>query len=103
MSKHINCSGIVPLEYKVLILPDDTEKVTEGGIIMPDPLHEQHVWAEVRGELVAVGGLAFEGWPDAPKPGVMVYFAKYQGIMVPGEDGKEYRLCNDKDVAAVVS
>ncbi len=107
MSKTVNKSGIQPLEYKVLILPDDIEQTTTGGIIVPASLHEQHEWAQVRGTLVAMGSLAFthrmeEPLPDKPPVGAKVYFAKYQGILVPGSDGKEYRLCNDKDVAAVV-
>ena len=103
----VNKSGIQPIEYKVVILPDDTEQKTTGGIIMPDQLHEQHEWAQVKGTLVAMGSLAFtnrmeEPLPDKPSVGAQVYFAKYQGILVPGKDGKDYRLCNDKDVAAVV-
>lgn len=100
----LNASGIQPLEFKVLILPDDTEKVTPGGIIKPDVLHERHEWAQVRGTLIAKGARAFEDWgTDAVAVGANVYFAKYQGILVPGDDGKEYRLCNDKDVAALVT
>lgn len=97
-----NRSGIVPLEFKVLILPDEVEKMSAGGIYMPDTRHEREEWAQVRGRLVAAGGRAFEDWPDAPNVGAQVYFAKYQGIVVPGGDGKEYRLCNDKDVGALV-
>lgn len=98
-----NASGITPLEFKVLILPDDVDKVSAGGIYMPDIRHEREEWAQVRGTLVATGGRAFEDWPDAPSVGAEVYFAKYQGILVPGDDGKEYRLCNDKDVGALVN
>ena len=88
----------------MLILPDTTEKVTDGGIIMPDQLHEQHEWAQVRGTLVAKGHRAFEDWGTDDVPvGAKIYFAKHQGVFVPGEDGKEYRLCNDKDVAALVT
>ena len=95
-------SGITPLEFKVLILPEEIEQVTPGGIVIPDTMHERNEWAQVRGTLVAKGGRAFEDWPDAPGLGSQVYFAKYQGILVPGGDGKEYRLCNDKDVGALV-
>lgn len=102
MSKTVNKSGIQPLEYKVLILPYEIEEKTSGGIIITDTLKEQEGWAQVRGTLVAKGASAFTDWKDGPDLGSEVYFAKYQGILVPGGDGKEYRLCNDKDVAAVV-
>ena len=98
-----NASGITTLEFKVLILPDEVEQTSAGGIIMPDVRHEREEWAQVRGTLIASGGRAFEDWPDAPADGAQVYFAKYQGILVPGDDGKEYRLCNDKDISALVS
>lgn len=98
----LNTSGIKPIEFKVLILPDDTEKVTSGGIHIPERSHERHEWAQVRGVLVAKGARAFEDTSDGPNVGDHVYYAKYQGIVVPGEDGKDYRLCNDKEVAAVV-
>ena len=101
----INGSGIQPVEYKVRILPDDTEKVTTGGIHIPEQLHERHEWAQVKGTLVAKGGNAFEDWNDEPEMeiGASVYFAKYQGILIPGNDGNEYRLCNDKDIGALVT
>lgn len=98
-----NTSGITPLEFKVLILPDEVAQVSAGGIYMPDVRHEREEWAQVRGKLVAKGGRAFEDWPDGPDPGAQVYFAKYQGILVTGADGREYRLCNDKDVGALVN
>lgn len=98
----VNTAGIVPLEFKVLILPDHVEKETAGGIIIPDIRHEREEWAQVQGTLIAAGGRAFEDWPDGPPVGATVYFAKYQGILVEGKDGREYRLCNDKDVAALV-
>jgi co-chaperonin GroES (HSP10) len=31
-----------------------------------------------------------------------VIFAKYAGTLIKGRDGKEFRICKDKDIAAVV-
>lgn len=98
----INISGLRPLEFKVLILPDAVAKVSPGGIHMPDVRHEREEWAQVRGTLVAAGGRAFEDWPDPPPVGAQIYFAKYQGILVTGTDGKEYRICSDKDISALI-
>ncbi len=102
-----NKSGIVPVEFKVLIQPDSMEKKTEGGIIRPDILQDREGWAQVKGTLVARGSRAFEdfgrGENKALVPGVRVYFRKYEGILMEGADGSEYRLCNDKDIGAIVT
>jgi co-chaperonin GroES (HSP10) len=50
-----------------------------------------------------MGGNAFEDWQEPiPKVGDMIWYAKYAGYVVKGDDGVEYRLANDKDIAAIV-
>jgi co-chaperonin GroES (HSP10) len=106
MSKLKNTSGLRPVEYKILILPDAVEETSAGGIIKPSKAHETEQWAQVKGTLVAIGGKAFIDWPDEErevlKPGARVYYRKYEGIVISGADGEEYRLCTDKDVGGVV-
>lgn len=101
-----NPSGIYPTEYKVLILPKQVDEKTKGGIIIPDQTKERDQFAQMEGEIVAVSPLAFtyDDWKEAssPKVGDRVLFAKYAGASVIGKDGKEYRICNDKDLAAVL-
>lgn len=103
-----NDSGIVPTEFNVLIQPKMVEEKTKGGIILPDDTKERDQFAQMEGVLVACSPLAFTyaDWPnsDAPKVGDRVLFAKYSGAKVTGfKDGKEYRLCKDKDIAAVIA
>jgi chaperonin GroES len=104
-----NDSGIYPTEYKVLLRPKTVEEKTKGGIIIPEETKDREQFAQMEGELIAVSPLAFsyDDWKDhtnsRPKPGDRVLFAKYSGAKVTGKDGKEYRLANDKDVAAVLS
>ena len=103
-----NKSGITPTEYKVLIRPEAVEEKTKGGIILPDPVKEQEQFAQMQGELVAVSPLAFTyaDWPEnaeVPKPGCRVLFAKYAGATVKGADGADYRIVNDRDIAAVLA
>lgn len=103
-----NESGIYPTEYNVLIKPRVVDEKTKGGIIIPDESKEREQFAQMEGELVACSPLAFtyDDWKDAnpPKPGDRVLFAKFSGAKVTGlKDGKEYRLCKDKDVAAVLT
>ena len=104
-----NPSQINPTEYKVLISAIEVEEKTKGGIILPDEHKDRVQFAQMEGILVAVSPLAFtyadeSAWGDAekPKPGDKVLFAKFAGAVVKGMDGKDYRIVNDKDIAAVI-
>lgn len=99
-----NCSGISPVEYKCLILPETVEEVTAGGIVLPGSTVDAEQIAEVRARLVAIGGMAFDDWKDQRKPqcGDLVMVAKYSGVTCKGNDKKEYRLINDKDILAIL-
>jgi len=87
----------------VIILPDEIEQKTKGGLYMPDDVHERDTYAQARGKLVAKSAYAFAEWKEgAPEIGDTVVFVKYAGPMTKGLDGKEYRIVNDKDVLAVI-
>ena len=99
--------GIQPVEYNVLIAPEDTEEVTAGGIILTSNTKETNDLASQKGRLLSVSPLAFDysDWPEGsrkPQVGDAVIFAKYAGTLIKGVDGKEYRIIKDKDVAAVL-
>ena len=105
----LNTSGVWPMEYKVLVCPDDILETDEvyksarsAGIELPQPASEREQMSQVKGVLVAAGGNAFEDWKGKPRVGNRVMIGKYVGLMVTGDDGREYRLCNDKDIAAVL-
>lgn len=104
-----NPSGINPTEYKVLILPKAVDAKTSGGIIIPDSTKDRDQFAQMEGTLIAASPLAFsyDGWAGhehaKPKPGDRVLFAKFSGAVVTGKDGVDYRLANDKDIAAVLT
>ena len=101
--------GFDPVEYNCIVAPEEMETVSKGGIIFADTTKEREELAQVRGLLVAVSPLAFnyDTWPEAekdrqPKAGDQVIYGKYAGILIKGDDGREYRLLKDKDVAAVI-
>ena len=101
-----NPSGIQPTEFKVLVRPDKIEEKTKGGILLPQDVKERDQAASTAGEIIAISSLAFTyaDWPVTSKPpkiGDRVLFGRYSGMTVKGEDGEEYRLINDKDVAGV--
>ena len=98
----MNESKILPCEYKILIEPEIVEEKTAGGIILAQKTKDMEQMAQVKGVLIAYGGNAFEDWKNKPKVGDKVYFGKYAGYVVKGNDGKEYRLANDKDICAII-
>ena len=111
MSGAVNPSGLQPVEYKILILPEQAEETDErlksakaAGLVLIDKTTEREKMAQVKGRLVAAGGNAFEDWSgQVPQVGDVVYFAKYAGYIIKGDDGQEFRLANDKDVSAIVT
>ena len=105
MSEKLNTSGLQPVEYRVLVLLDDTEEITSGGLYIPETVRDQRQMAQVKATLIAVGGNAFNDWQSPlPKVGDRVYCAKYAGLQVHGADGvRNYKLCSDKDICAVIT
>jgi co-chaperonin GroES (HSP10) len=101
---YLNLSGISPVEFKILVLIDEMETVSKGGIILTEATKERADMAQVKGTLIAVGGNAFTDFlGTVPKPGDRVMIAKYAGLVAEGADGRKYRIASDKDVAAVLS
>jgi chaperonin GroES len=105
----MNTSGIQPLDLRVLVLPDPVETKTAGGIILPDATKEKEKFATMNGTLIAVG---VNAWEEAaarssgfvkPVPGDRVLISKYGGVMLTGDDGKEYRIMNDDDITALLT
>ena len=98
-----NPSKLNPVEYKILIKPEDIETVTKGGIIIPLTSADKLKMEQVIATIIAIGGNAFEDFKKpVPKVGDKVYVAKFAGYEVRGADKVKYRLVNDKDVAAVI-
>lgn len=97
-----NPSGITPVDVKVLVRPDPVEEKTAGGIIRPDAIREREKYATVKATLIAKGQSTFAEWREQPKPGARVVLAQYSGANIKGDDGEEYRICNDEDIIAVL-
>ena len=99
-----NNSGIEPVCHRVLILPEEIEEKTKGGIVLTLTDVEKERMAHDIGHVVAVGCTAWADQSTHPgvKVGDKVMFAKYQGQTKTGADGKKYRLINDLDIVAVV-
>lgn len=100
--------GFEPFEFNVVIAPEEIEEKTAGGLYLPDQSKEREGMATMRGRLVSVSPVAFDyaTFPQGarlPQPGDEVIFAKFAGTLIKGRDGREFRLCKDRDIAAVVT
>jgi chaperonin GroES len=105
-----NTSGCEPIGDKILISPDIFLSETEAGVFMPDEFKERMQLSTQSGVIVAVGDDAFTWSADRmrpfggykPKPGDRVYYERYAGAVVQGDDNTEYRLIEDKQIGAVI-
>lgn len=98
--------SIVPVEYKVVVLPDKVEEtIGEGVLHKPETSREKEQWGQEKGTLVAVSDMAFSDWKGThPKVGDRVYYTKYAGIQTEekGPNGVKYRIFNDKELCAIL-
>jgi len=93
--------NIKPLHDRVVIKRMEEERLSAGGIVIPDTATEK----PIKGEVVAVGtGKIQEDGkvrPMAVKVGDIVLFGKYSGTEVKVE-GQELLVMREEDLIAVV-
>lgn len=100
----INDSGIYPCGPRILVLPEEIEKKSEGGIvIVTDATEKMEALAQTAGLVIAMGDTCYADQP-APwcKVGDRVTFAKYSGLLNKGKDGKKYRVISDLDIVSII-
>ncbi len=93
---------IVPLSDHVFIEALEEEEKTKSGIVLPDTAEKEK---PIRGKIVAVGPGKFTDKGDrikmTVKKGDIVLFSKYG----PNEvkiDKKEYLVCREEDILAIL-
>ena len=93
--------NIKPLFDRVVIKRMEEEKMSAGGIVIPDSATEK----PIKGEVIAVGsGKAMDnGTTRTPsvKVGDKVLFGKYSGTEVK-LDGTEYLVVKEDDIFAIL-
>jgi chaperonin GroES len=93
--------NIKPLHDRVVIKRMEEEKVSAGGIVIPDSATEK----PIKGEVLAVGGgkALDNGSTRAPlvKVGDKVLFGKYAGTEVK-LDGQEILVVKEDDILAIL-
>ena len=90
-----------PLHDRVIIKRLEEEKISAGGIVIPDSAAEK----PIRGEVIAAGtGKILEDGkvrPIAVKVGDKVLFGKYSGTEIKVE-GEELLVMREEDIVAVI-
>jgi len=93
--------GIRPLHDRVVVRRTEEERMSAGGIVIPDTATEK----PGRGEIIAVGNgkIADSGEvkPLDVKVGDTVLFAKFAGTEIK-VDGEEVLVMREDDIMAVV-
>ncbi|TWI10340.1 co-chaperone GroES [Aerolutibacter ruishenii] len=94
-------SNIKPLYDRVVLKRMEEEKLSAGGIVIPDSATEKPSKAEV--VAVGEGKVLDSGSVRAPKVkvGDKVYFKKYGGTEVKHE-GQDYLIVSEDDILAIL-
>lgn len=103
-----NESGCTPLGDRVLILPDTAASMV-GKIQLPDDVRERAQLSGSTGIIIELGDDAFKWNFDRsrpwagyrPKAGDRIYFDRYAGKEILGDDDNTYRLMDDKCIGGV--
>ena len=92
---------IRPLHDRVIVKRMEEERMSAGGIVIPDSATEK----PIKGEVVAAGtGKILEDGKVRPldvKPGDKILFGKYSGTEVK-IDGQEVLVMREEDIMGVI-
>lgn len=108
INRPIEVNDVIPLEFKVIIEPDEMETVSEGGLHIPDITRDRVQFACETGRIISMAKNAFDDdsiFGVKPEVGDRVFFSKYSGSLFELRKAgqvKKYRLMNDKDVCAIL-
>lgn len=100
-----NESNFTPINDYILVLPDEPPETINGLAYTQETRSRVRLAAE-SGVLIAASDGAFiwnsdrtRPWQGPkPKPGDRIYFERYAGREIHGEDGRVYRCFEDKSV-----
>lgn len=95
-------STIRPLRDRVVIKREEEERVSAGGIVIPDTANNEK---PTRGKVcfVGTGAVSKDGvvQPMTVKVGDVVLFGKYSGTEIK-LDGQEYVIMKEEDILAII-
>lgn len=107
-----NESGCLPLGDRVLIRPDiaaGSIKMGKEDFIIPEEIRDRAQLSGSTGVVIDLGEDAFRWNFDRSRPwqgyrpvaGDRIYFDRYAGKEILGDDGQTYRLMDDKCIGGV--
>lgn len=105
-----NTSGVIPMQYKILVKVETAPERTKGGLIIPDTSKDNMQFEVTRGQIVAIGPAAFsdadqypEGTPR-PQLGDEIWFDKHSGTQMKDKTGRRvvWRVIEDTDITGLV-
>ncbi|MCG3136340.1 MAG: 10 kDa chaperonin [Phycisphaerae bacterium] len=92
---------ISPLDDRIIVLPDEAEEKTAGGIVLPDSARQK----PQRGKVITTGPGKLldsgERGEMSVRKGDWVYYGKYSGTEVK-VNGETYVIIRESDVLAIV-
>jgi len=90
-----------PLDDRVVVKPQEAEKKTAGGIVLPDTAKEK----PMMGKIVAIGsGKLLDSGKRGKmsvKKGNTIVYGKYGGSDVE-IDGQEYKILRESEILGIV-
>lgn len=99
LTEVVNTSGLRPLGRAVLLRPYKVEKMSVGGIIIPESVREKDQLAEQKAIVVEVGPRCWPGDVPWAQVGDHIIFSRWAGYQALGPgDGETYRVVNDEDI-----
>jgi len=95
-----------PTGWRLLVLPYKGKGKTEGGILLPDKIVDEHHISTQVGYVLKMGSLAFQDKEKFPEGAWCrekdwVIFARYSGSRF-NIDGGEVRILNDDEILAKI-
>ena len=99
----------VPLNWKVLIKPNQAKTKTEGGLILTAQSKDNEDYLIASGKVAAMGDLAYRdrdtgiSWKTnaIPKIGDRVTYGKYAGQKIT-VNGVKFLLLNDDEITSIL-
>ena len=99
----------IPMNWKILIQPNEIKAKTKGGILLPDKVKENEQILTAHGTVCAMGELAYrdrdtgQSWrmTRLPKVGDQVTYGKYAGqkLII---NGVKFLLLNDDEITSIL-
>ena len=99
----------IPLNWKVLVQPNQEKTKTQGGILLPDTSKDNAEYLTAHGTVCAMGELAYrdrdtgQKWRSEvlPKVGDRVTYGKYAGQKIVVK-GVKFLLLNDDEITSIL-